>query len=259
MKRLLRFMTGLMLLIVMTIFLPQAAEAAQVTASGTFGENIDWILTDDGTLTITGTGAIPAQGVTTTPWYEYNEQVTTVVIGDGITDTGLATFANYHQLEKAVIGDDVTVIGDSLFYYCWNLTEVELGKGVQSIVGASFLFTSITELDLPEGLTQIGPYTFASCFDLESIAIPASVTVIGDGAFQHCDNLGSVYYGGTQAQWDAIDIKNTVSDSQIAGTIHYESNGIPKTGDALTIILPLFLTSGAAMGLIMRKRSNPPS
>lgn len=48
---------------------------------------------------------------------------------------------------------------------------------------------SITELQLPEGLTGIGSYAFCDCKYLTRLEIPASVTSIGSHAFSGCSGL----------------------------------------------------------------------
>ena len=48
---------------------------------------------------------------------------------------------------------------------------------------------SITELQLPEGLTGIGSYAFCDCKYLTRLEIPASVTSIGNHAFGGCSGL----------------------------------------------------------------------
>ncbi len=47
----------------------------------------------------------------------------------------------------------------------------------------------ITQVSLPEGLSNIGTYTFYECSSLASITIPDSVTSIGDSAFFDCGSL----------------------------------------------------------------------
>ena len=41
---------------------------------------------------------------------------------------------------------------------------------------------------------QIGEYTFVDCFNLNSVVIPESVTIIGNSAFQNCENLVKIEF-----------------------------------------------------------------
>jgi len=58
---------------------------------------------------------------------------------------------------------------------------------------------------------------------LTSITIPDGVTSFGEGAFDGCSGLTDVYYGGTKAQWEKIEIDNTEgrNDPLLNATIHY--------------------------------------
>ena len=62
-----------------------------------------------------------------------------------------------------------------------------------------------TEVNVPDGVTVIGNAAFNGCTSLESVMIPGSVTFIGVDAFEDCGNLKTVAYGGTLAQWCALD------------------------------------------------------
>ena len=50
---------------------------------------------------------------------------------------------------------------------------------------------------------------FAGCSNLESVEIPASVTIIGQLSFLGCNKLADVYFGGSETEWDAIAIEKT--------------------------------------------------
>lgn len=39
----------------------------------------------------------------------------------------------------------------------------------------------------------IAPYTFKACIDLTSVAIPNTITRIGEGAFESCIHLTTIY------------------------------------------------------------------
>ena len=44
---------------------------------------------------------------------------------------------------------------------------------------------------------------FKKCYQITSVTIPASITVIGIDAFKDCTSLTSFTYLGTMAQWNA--------------------------------------------------------
>ena len=51
---------------------------------------------------------------------------------------------------------------------------------------------SLTEIDIPSGITSIGDYAFYHCYDLTAVTIPNSVTSISDWSFCYCSGLTSV-------------------------------------------------------------------
>ena len=63
-----------------------------------------------------------------------------------------------------------------------------------------------TSFIIPDGVTTIGDWAFGGCRSLTSITIPSSVTSIGNNAFLWCDSLNTVYYTGTESDWNTISI-----------------------------------------------------
>ena len=102
-------------------------------------------------------------------------------------------------------GKPVTSIGDYAFVYCSGLTKVTIPKSVSSIgVGAFGACSNLTKVIIAEGVTSIKDSAFAGCNSLTEVTIPKSVTSIGKMAFYQCEALATVYYGGTQEDWDAL-------------------------------------------------------
>ena len=138
--------------------------SAYAEKSGTCGDNLQWKLTDEGVLTITGTGKMKDWvGMDSSPWSPHNN-VKQVIIGDGVTTIGVRAFYYCSSLASITIPNSVTSIGDEAFYYC----------------------SSLTSITIPNSVTSIGNYAFSGCSSLTSITIPNSVTSIGYGAFSDC-------------------------------------------------------------------------
>lgn len=176
--------------------------------SGTCGRDAQWSLHSDGTLTISGTGLMKEYSrENRAPWYDYSNQISSVVIEDGITsigelsfyncfkltsvtipgsvtEIGMEAFANCAQLESVKIPDGVIRIGDSAFSGCKGLTTVKIANTVQKISsGAFYKCTGLNEIILPSQLTAIDSNAFRGCSSLKSITIPSAVTQIGSYAF----------------------------------------------------------------------------
>ena len=66
------------------------------------------------------------------------------------------------------------------------------GFPVAEIGADVFRYASLREVSLPEGLELIGNGAFNNCDDLESVSLPDSLTGIGEKAFSHCISLKSL-------------------------------------------------------------------
>ena len=161
-KRLLSILlAAVMVLTMLPLGLVDMAYAAETANSGTCGDNVTWRLSDDGVLTISGTGDMADFEWDGTPWCSVSSQVKSVVIKDGVTS-----------------------IGDCAFGGCISLTSVSIPDGVISIGFAAFESCSLlTGVTIPNSVTGIGDYAFGYCSSLISVTIPGSVTSIGEAAF----------------------------------------------------------------------------
>ena len=181
------------------------ADDGDVIASGECGKNGDnltWVLTVDGTLTISGSGEMEGYSSekqdetyrTTAPWGTYSEQITTVVMESGVTGIGKHAFSGCSSLISVSIPEGVTSIGGCAFYHCSRLTSVTIPDGVTSIGGWGAFngCSSLTSVTIPESVTSIGNNAFQNCSSLTSVTIPDGVTSIGNWAFHGCSGLTSV-------------------------------------------------------------------
>ena len=73
------------------------------TIFGTCGENLTWRLSNNGTLTISGTGAMADYTYNTMPWYEYRSSIKSVIINDGVTSIGEYAFYGCSGLASVTI------------------------------------------------------------------------------------------------------------------------------------------------------------
>ena len=154
-------------------------------------------------------------GVTNIGGYAFRNctSLTTITIPDGVTSIGGFAFEYCTSLTTITIPDSVTSIGDGAFYNCTSLTTITIPDSVTSI-GSSALegCTCLTTITIPDSVTSIGYEVFYNCTSLTTITIPDSVTSIDDGAFSGCTSLKSVYYYGTEEEWDKISIGTSNSN-----------------------------------------------
>ena len=184
------------------------------------------------------------EGVTSIGVYAFKfcNSLTEVTIPEGVTSIGDGAFESCRSLTEVTISEGVTSIGGSAFQSCSSLTEVTIPKSVTSIGGSAFQScSSLTKATIPEGVTSIRGSVFEGCSSLREVTIPKSVTSIESHAFYNCGALATVYYGGTQGDWDALkknisEYNTPLLNANIICAIQ-ESNGFAYTvtGDEATI------------------------
>ena len=174
--------------------------------------------------------------------FQYCNSLTEVTISEGVTSIGDGAFASCSSLTEVTIPEGVTSIGGTAFAHCSSLTEVTIPKSVTSIGYNAFQScSSLTKATIPEGVTSIRGSVFEGCSSLREVTIPKSVTSIESHAFYNCGALATVYYGGTQEDWDALkknigEYNTPLLNANIICAIQ-ESNGFEYTvtGDEATI------------------------
>lgn len=162
------------------------------------------------------------------------EALTALTIPEGVTDINETIVEGCINLTTLSISSTVSYIGD-IFWGLESLQNINVSAAnsyYKSIGGVLFSKNGTTLLNYPIGktgsysvptgvleisdfafygallssvvlnnqLSQIGESAFAYCIGLASISIPASVTYIGDYAFDGCDTLKNAYFYGNAPQ-----------------------------------------------------------
>ena len=161
--------------------------------------------------------------------------LTSITIPDSVTSIDNSAFYGCTSLTSITIPDSVTSIGNSAFSGCTGLKEVHISSVEKwcNIDFASNVYygrdtanplyyahnlylngEKVTDLVIPDGVTNIGDYAFVGCTGLKSVTVPESVEYIGRYAFSACpddllmitDNLIACNY----ARSNGINLKTNL-------------------------------------------------
>jgi hypothetical protein len=147
--------------------------------------------------------------------------LSSVTIPGSVANLGNAVFEQCYSLASVTIPGSVSRVGDYAFAYCTNLTSLAMSNGVSNIGDSAFYYcTALAKVTIPGSVTNIENSAFEACDSLTTISvdtqnsffssvngvlfdksqttllkypeglsggymIPASVTSIGDSAFEY--------------------------------------------------------------------------
>ena len=135
------------------------------------------------------------------------QSLTSINLPYGITSVGHSAFNNCSALSAITIPESVTQLGDFVFYGCTSLTSVVIPSSIGTVSYCAFAnCDALEKVTICDGITLIDGFAFYNCLSLREITIPGSVKTIDNHAFNYCDKLSTVVYGGTEQQWEQIDI-----------------------------------------------------
>jgi len=245
------------------------AEDAPLYYEGKCGENIYWFFDDEsGLLELKGEGAMYGYDVGSSPFYSCDD-IKSAVIGSGITSLCDNIFSYCNELASVTVSGSVKTLNTGAFDGCSKLTEVNLPdtliniendafydctalkyinipKNVQTIGESAFEGAGIAEITIPSSVSVINKLTFSGCSALQSVAIPETVTRIDKSAFYGCNSLVSVFYGGNEDEWNAVNIA-VRNDSLQNVRMYYYCNGMHAHTYAEEITVPVTCTSDGEM------------
>jgi len=200
----------------------------------------------------------------TITWWD--ESSTEVVIpyeikGLPVTAIGKDAFYGCNGLESITIPNSIASIGEKAFHGCDNLTRVNItDAGAWCRISFSDIESNplyyaknlylkgelVTDIDIPNEVTEVKNYAFSGCGCLTRITFPDSVTSVGYKAFYGCTALKTV---------DLPDRINYIGSDAFSGCSVLENitipAGISTIDDSLfsgcaglkTIIIPDGVTS----------------
>lgn len=171
------------------------------------------------------------EGVTEIGQYAFNgyRNLTSVTLSGSVTKIGNYAFSNCTNLTSIVLPEGLISIGEEAFYECNSLTAVNIPQSVTGIGRRAFsrcdslsgiwvaegntayssddkgvLFdknkTTLVQVpggitgsySIPEGVKQVGDWTFFECGGLTEVTVPEGITEVVDDMFSYCSSLTTV-------------------------------------------------------------------
>jgi len=86
-------------------------------------------------------------------------------------------------------GKPVVAIARGGFQNMSRITGINIPNNVRIIPDDAFRGTSVSRIEIPDSVTEIGISAFRNCTSLETIKMGDNVTTIGTSAFQGCSSL----------------------------------------------------------------------
>lgn len=151
--------------------------------------------------------------------FAYATSLSEIEFSDSLERIGESAFTDCRSLNcnPLIFPKNLKFIGYQAFYQCFGLRgEVVLPEGIEVVDGGAFYQTRINKINFPQSLKYIGMMAFAGCYlkgdieipdqctldcrggqfgsnwQLQSVKLPADITIIPEGIFHDCIDLTKV-------------------------------------------------------------------
>ncbi len=188
-------------------------------------EELNWTLSTDGVLSISGSGYMESfKSLSDAPWYDYADAIREIKIGSEVPNIGSYAFADCKNVRTVDIPASVCSIGKGAFFSCSGLESVVLPDAVTVLEDDVFAWcTSLAQVTLGNNLEEIGSFAFGNCTSLTSITFPDSFSndwgisgAIYGKAFAGCTSLKEITFGKFSAPYISSD-----AFLDVTATVHY--------------------------------------
>ena len=134
--------------------------------------------------------------------FQDNNNIVKMIFGDNVETLGVNLFGadeygryGCTSLEEIYIGKNVSLIGKRAFSGCISLKKVEFDKECKLSSLSEECFNhceALSDIEIPDTVTDIEEGCFYSCKALEEIRLPNGITQIPSSLFSGCENLKNI-------------------------------------------------------------------
>ena len=182
---------------------------------------------------------VPSTIVRIAPYaFAGNKTLEEVVLSDSTLEIGEYAFFGSTQLQNLDL-KNVTYVGENALAFCSNLKDININS-LTAWLGLSFdaeeqnpLYYAktlllngekVTEIVIPESISEIKNYAFANCASIEKITLSKNVTKVGVGAFANCANLKELNLNANISY---------IPEALLKGSSSIQKLTVPFIGDAI--------------------------
>lgn len=202
------------------------ASTPSILESGMCGDDAEYVVYDDGTCVISGTGAFELtfgmfnwgetkrikilEGITeikdASIGFGGMEYIESIELPSTLKRIGNGIFSHYYSsLRSIFIPENVEFIGNDVFMNCANLASIKIDErnthyssgengNVIYDLAQKKVIRGLSNSIIPNDALIIGENCFFGCNTLQTITLPNSIEKICSGAFYHCNNLSEIKF-----------------------------------------------------------------
>ena len=124
--------------------------------------------------------------------FENCKYLETVYLPPTLETIGSNAFARCWRLSAITLPAKLTAIGNSAFEGCNQLEVIEFPRSLRRIGSGAFSDTSFKKVTLPPTVREIQASAFEGCKDLEIVNLSPALEKIGYKAFSNCPRLSAI-------------------------------------------------------------------
>ncbi len=168
--------------------------------------------------------------------FKGNAKITEVVIHKGVSSIGTGAFALCAKLEKITIDEENAdyVSEDGILY-----------NKDKTVLLQALLIKKTATIEITETVKTVAKDAFAGWDSLEKITFSKNIEEICEGAFDGCTAIKDVYFGGTQTEWNKVELNGSFTSA----TIHFGDLSDVQQASELIKILQLINATATTEGV----------
>lgn len=136
-------------------------------------------------------------------------------------------FNGCNNLQNITIPSTIVNIGSYAFFGCSSLRSISLPASLQSIDNHAFKESGLVSIHFPEGVSDIGDWSFEACNNLVYVRLPLKATRLNDGIFFRCNALKSITIPANYNQFD----NNSLGDCPNLSSVYYLGTSVPSVSE----------------------------